>query len=350
MKTLKILLVALLLDVSVYVHGQVGVDIIDPDPSSILDLNATNKGLLIPRMTSVQRQAIAAPANSLLVFDTTLDAYYFYSDDEWSPLNSWLQASSGSDIYYSGNVGIGTASPAVKLHVIGSIRGNVSGGAIKVGTEYGYVDIGPRNASWSHFETDRPSFYFNRPIYVDGDIHSYTTDLTLGTNGTDRITVLGSNGNVGIATVSPAYKLDVNGSANVTELYINGTPLSASDGIPDGGIIMWSGSVASIPTGWALCNGSNGTPDLRNRFIVGAGSTYSPGNTGGANTVTLTVAQIPAHTHTDRRLSSFSGSTVGYGGATGTMGGNYQSGSTGSGQAHENRPPYYALAFIMKLP
>src|SRR5699024_9581876 len=68
--------------------------------------------------------------------------------------------------------------------------------------------------------------------------------------------------------------------------------------LPAGMIMMWSGSTtSSIPAGWALCNGSNGTPDLRDRFIVGAGGDYGAGNTGGANSVTLTTAQIPAHNH-----------------------------------------------------
>ena len=59
-----------------------------------------------------------------------------------------------------------------------------------------------------------------------------------------------------------------------------------------GMIMMWSGSIASIPSGWALCNGSNGTPDLRNRFIVGAGSTYNPNDTGGTSD-----AIVVSHTH-----------------------------------------------------
>jgi microcystin-dependent protein len=175
----------------------------------------------------------------------------------------------------------------------------------------------------------------------------------------------------------------------------------ASGTIPVGGIIMWSGSIASIPTGWALCNGSNGTPNLIDRFIVGAGSGYNPGATGGAATVTLSVDQIPSHSHPGTaaaggrhghkiRMSDYDGSfgntDVGggrggiitvrngesnvagrigdptgnkfeqLGGADGgDVDGNGQhthSVSTearGGGQAHENRPPYYALAFIMRL-
>ena len=67
--------------------------------------------------------------------------------------------------------------------------------------------------------------------------------------------------------------------------------------IPTGVIVMWSGSTSSVPTGWALCNGQNGTPDLRDRFIVGAGNSYSVGSKGGADSVTLTTSQMPSHAH-----------------------------------------------------
>jgi microcystin-dependent protein len=75
-------------------------------------------------------------------------------------------------------------------------------------------------------------------------------------------------------------------------------------------ITMWSGSIASIPAGWLLCDGTSSTPDLRDRFIVGAGSTYAVNATGGANTVTLTTDQIPSHTHTGSGTSS--GESVGH--------------------------------------
>jgi microcystin-dependent protein len=67
--------------------------------------------------------------------------------------------------------------------------------------------------------------------------------------------------------------------------------------IPSGVITLWSGSIASIPSGWVLCNGSNGTPNLQDRFVVGAGSSYAVNATGGANTVTLDATMIPSHTH-----------------------------------------------------
>lgn len=63
--------------------------------------------------------------------------------------------------------------------------------------------------------------------------------------------------------------------------------------VPIGGIIMWSGAVADIPAGWHLCDGTEGTPDLRNRFVIGAGSSYSPNATGGSSSI----SGVPSHSH-----------------------------------------------------
>ena len=83
--------------------------------------------------------------------------------------------------------------------------------------------------------------------------------------------------------------------------------IGASAGVPSGVICMWSGLATNIPTGWYLCDGTNNTPDLRNRFVIGATGNYSPGSTGGTTSfsvsgstgaTTLTVDQMPSHTHT----------------------------------------------------
>jgi len=126
--------------------------------------------------------------------------------------------------------------------------------------------------------------------------------------------------------------------------------------IPPGTILMWSGATTNVPQGWKLCNGTNGTPDLRDRFIVGAGLGYAVGVTGGEATHKLTVAEMPRHNHDFTVIKKFATSwadsylTCGqdsrdqdYTGGTGWI--TY----TGGGQPHENRPPYYALCFIMKL-
>ena len=140
--------------------------------------------------------------------------------------------------------------------------------------------------------------------------------------------------------------------------------------IPSGGIIIWSGAANAIPSGWVLCNGSNSTPDLRDRFIVGAGSGYSVGNVGGSATVTLTESQMPSHFHysfrsgnhgqlrngTNMSANNYPGSGTGaanlYEGyninSSGSVANIGKTSNTGSGSSHENRPPYYALCYIMK--
>ena len=109
--------------------------------------------------------------------------------------------------------------------------------------------------------------------------------------------------------------------------------------------MLWSGAENAIPSGWVLCNGSNSTPDLRNRFVVGAGNSYNVGDTGGADSVTLSLSQIPSHNHSVG-VASFSGSFEGF--RRGSSIGSNSTGSAGGGGAHENRPPYYALCYIMK--
>lgn len=151
----------------------------------------------------------------------------------------------------------------------------------------------------------------------------------------------------------------------ITEVLQAGTPLNKvlfdkikSYLVPSGLISMWSGSV--VPAGWYLCDGTNGTPDLRNRFIVGAGDEYEIGVTGGEKTHALSVSEMPSHTHEIKLWSDIStGSNF-----TGLVDGDgneiktdvnrytgehtYPTESIGGGEAHENRPPYYALAYIMK--
>ena len=129
-----------------------------------------------------------------------------------------------------------------------------------------------------------------------------------------------------------------------------------ASGFVTGMIIMWSGAANAIPSGFVLCNGSNSTPDLRGKFVVGyhdSNGDYDVGDTGGAETVTLTTNQMPAHSHSTRWWPSGGAYNLTYPGLPGHSGGNV-SGSghgtqtAGSGNAHENRPPYYALCFIMK--
>lgn len=289
-------------------------------------------------------------------------------------------------------------------------------------------------------------------LYVDGtnviEQMDYVTALTVGTlnisnvlpvtsGGTGLATLTANNVILGAGTSTPTF-VAPGAAGNV--LTSNGTTWTASTShsFVTGMILMWSGSIATIPSGWALCNGSNGTPDLRDRFLVGAGSTYAVGATGGAATTTLSEANLPSHTHSisasgttsnqsNGHTHTFSGTTSGqsqthnhaitisdpghthvvpvynvganssgaaqgnaalvqigspaintqssitnitasagnasqdhthtYSGTTSDISANHThtvtvtgtSGSTGSGTSFSNLPPYYALAFIMKL-
>lgn len=164
-------------------------------------------------------------------------------------------------------------------------------------------------------------------------------------------------------------------AAGTSTTQIATTAFVTANSVPAGAILLWSGSVASIPTGFVICDGTNSTPDLRNRFVVGAGSTYAVDATGGSadavvvqhnHTATSTSTSSvtdPGHNHTvpnsgSQNNSFDSGTTVGND-VTGTSGsattGISVSTSTtttvanaGESGTNKNLPPYYALAYIMK--
>jgi microcystin-dependent protein len=150
---------------------------------------------------------------------------------------------------------------------------------------------------------------------------------------------------------------------------IIGTQPASGATIPAGLIAMWSGSIGAIPSGWYLCDGSNGTPNLTDRFIVGAGSTYAVNATGGATTATLTTNNLPAHTHvatvTDpghahtftiyNNAGATGAQNIGANGAAATPSTStvttdisVTNASTGSGTSFSILPTYYALAYIQK--
>ena len=243
------------------------------------------------------------------------------------------------------------------------------------------------------------------------------TGLTVFSGTTGQATnfsssnILVSSGNVsGVTGINNTFTSAnlVNGVATTKAVSDSSTAIATTAYVhaylPTGIIVMWNSTAASIPTGWQLCDGSNGTPDLRGQFIVGAGGSYTPGDTGGAASVTLGANAMPIHTH------ALSGSlTTGSAGAHGhtvndpghahsiaaglngsdlvgggsnqiftrttsasttgtattgisiaavidhthslTLSGNTQSagGASGTTQPHENRPPYYALCYIQKM-
>jgi hypothetical protein len=192
-----------------------------------------------------------------------------------------------------------------------------------------------------------------------------TNPIILGTDGRPPSTIWLTEGFF--------YKFVLATSSNVTiqtydNLYgiIGATPPAATP-IPAGGILLWSGSIGSIPAGYVLCNGTNGTPDLRDRFVVGAGSTYAVNATGGSADAVLvshthtatSVVTDPGHIHSINYQSTAVGPDYGSnagGNVAGTQTNSATTGITvattnttvGVSGTNANLPPYYALCYIMK--
>jgi hypothetical protein len=203
------------------------------------------------------------------------------------------------------------------------------------------------------------------------------SSIKIGSDGnttlTGNATVTGTTTLTGVATAPTA----ANGTSNTQ---IATTAFVINNGVPRGCIMLWSGSIGSIPSGWYLCNGTNGTPNLIDRFVVSAGGTYPVGAVGGStdavvvnhsHTASLTpptatsTVNDPGHTHTtNAQRIKFGGGISGGGyGETGAdifpattgitvstnlSGGYVTVNATGSSGTNANMPPYYALAYIMK--
>ena len=242
--------------------------------------------------------------------------------------------------------------------------------------------------------------------FKDGDGNFGTSGQVLSSDGTDTAWInagsltAGAAAEVGVsaATASADHFITMvdtaSGNENVrvdTDLKYNpvtntltatnfagsGANLTGIEAFVTGMIILWSGAANAIPSGFVLCNGSNNTPDLRGRFVVGYAdndSDYDVNDTGGSKDNTLSVSQLPSHnhsfsgsashnhTHTKATHPSGSGPEQNQSGgpedrtnfgdtgttstATVTISGT--TGNQGSGSAIENRPPYYALCYIMK--
>lgn len=211
--------------------------------------------------------------------------------------------------------------------------------------------------------------FVNTPMYNKSQVYNKTEiDASLALKATLLSPTLAGT------PLAPTASVSTDNTQIATTAFVR-------DIIPAGIISMWSGSIVSIPSGWALCDGNNGTPNLLDRFVISAGSTYNVGATGGSKD-----AIAIAHTHgfsattSNNNLngyfhSSGSNDTLGVSGPfssvnTGSRpGGDYASGekirttinydhthtlsgttdSSGSSGTNANLPPYLALAYIMKL-
>lgn len=239
-----------------------------------------------------------------------------------------------------------------------------------------------------------------------GEVAQDLTDsqTTLQTSINNLITLI-NNQNATIADLTTQVATLTSGfnslsgtvdSFNSRLLSVEGRLTTLEDAIASGIIVVWSGLISNIPTSWSLCNGTNGTPDLRDRFIIGAGSTYTVNAIGGninhTHTITgttggtsLTINQMPSHSHAVNDPGH--AHTVGGHGFFSAAGSTFEPRSpgrpgdpfvappymsstintsnviinnTGANEAHDhtfsattattsNIPPYYALAYIMRI-
>lgn len=208
----------------------------------------------------------------------------------------------------------------------------------------------------------------NETIDVAGN-GTFQKDLTvqgkLTVNG--NVEISSTKGDLTVSAPNTAFSvksLDVASG----EITVNGINL----GVPGGVIAIWSGSTKDIPAGWVLCDGSNGTPDLTGRFVVGAGNSYgqsnragdggqpySTGSVGGSRTVTLTTEQLPSHYHeyfgddqldvAATKVRTVKGYDASSKKNSSEASGWFKTSEVGGNQAHDNMPPYYALCYIMKV-
>ncbi len=326
--------------------AQIGVNTATPDQTSILDLSTEERGLLIPRMTTQRRldiiNQIGPPAEGLLVYDTDEEMFYFYN-----PNNGDGNNTNGDENWQAVN-------PLKYVDTQDNLQGS----------EY-------LRKLESHPSVQDISFFENTPgsaipprLYVDGQV----------TIGASNVAPDEPRGLYVDEKVQVTDDLEVEGTVTANRFNGFGT-------IPIGGIIMWSGTTP--PSGWAICDGNNGTPDLSGRFIMGYGGGLSVGSTGGQSSTSLTVANLPSHSHSKGTLGGTTtvngnhthstnasnhydddsgGDDLNAGGdgvarrATAFSNGNHShtleitgsTGDTGSGTSFENRPPYYVLAFIQR--
>jgi len=314
--------------------------------------------------------------------------------------------STKNTIYITGNnqrVGINTIAPSSSLHVLGdttldgpvTITGTATGvtaatadNTTKLATT-AYVKnqlvdtVLTKNLTGPTVATTPPSSSNDQSIPTTGWVKTQLGSLSLGITG---ITVQKDNTNQG----SPAGITTVNFTGpNVSVVGAGGNvdvTIASPANTPSGIITMWYGTAATVPAGWSICDGTLGTPDLRDRFIVGAGNSYATAaasslsttsvstnagshNHGGTTGSTaISEAQMPSHTHATATLHS---RTVSNGGSASDMLTNVNVGTpvtnlnanTGGGLGHTHTissdgthnhtvnvlPPYYALYFIMKL-
>jgi hypothetical protein len=289
----------------------VGIGTNTPNASAQLDVTSTSKGLLIPRMTTAQRTAIAAPANGLMVYDTNLSAFYFYNGSSWNAVNSggggsnnW--AANGNNIYNSntGSVGIGSAT-GIKEKL--SVKGNLfvthtNPNDIVNGGSNATINIHPATAGYARIN------FLNRDTTVGAYItysrlSSMVNQFSFNHGSNTNQLSLDDNGNVGIGKIG-TEKLDVNGNIRSRQdvivdndvsvarnIKIEGSTTSTGNIRTDGrvdaeGVIQTRGGLSAVGGATLYVTGTA----LLESNITGNGSASIAGNINSNTSMSITDA------------------------------------------------------------
>lgn len=360
-------------------NAQVGVNVPAPAANAILDLtNVTNKALILPNSNGVDPIGLGTFSEQGMVF---YHSNYVYlstgaaigDKKVISPWDFELSPTPAASLGPTIPLGIGIAPlTSAPFRVIVA-----AGGAVDLTGNAATIMVGTAVTN-PHLSFGTDEILAKSSTAVGGTLKLQEED------GTVQV------GNTASAPINDV-RLTAHGSADVKGKVRE----KGMDLLPTNTIMLWNN--ATIPAGWAICNGTSGTPDLRDRFVVATGSTYALNNTGGANSVTLNTNQLPSHFHsanhghtindpghqhgivgwhgvgslvgTSKEAMSSKNGVTDYGapgktgrmynantnvsvnGYTGNTGGVLTTGggATATDAAHENRPPYYALYYIMKL-
>lgn len=270
---------------------------------------------------------------------TKFDGSSTYSADEFNPNMAELE---------NAVTGSGQSLNAVNLTQLGEAMGRYASGG-----GFFYNDGGSSNAFvlTSPLTFVQPKAYFNGMMVMCVAASSVTAAATINVNTIGSVALKDPKG---LAIGKDYIRVGDTFAAIYNVANLEFRILLVSRVVPFASIMIFSGAVADIPAGWQLCDGTNGTPDLRNNFVRGAGDVFAPGAVGGSEitgSTVLSIAQMPAHTHTEQVNPNAPRSGGGTTGASGVIQ-TQNTGSQGGGLGHTHPstvPPFFALAYIMKL-